>query len=543
MTKTPRAVLYQRVSTEEQAQNGTSLAEQLATTSRKAADMGAQIIGTFTDDTSGGYYETREGIQKALALIDEGKADTLIVANVSRLSRDREHQSAIVKRVRMASGRIVFCDAHFEETPEGDLMFGIIGGFAQYEREIIRKRTMAGRRNRAEEGVQPSRAMRPYGYTIVTRPMVLAGEAPLDQLGKYSLHPDEAPHVKFIYEQYAEGQSLRQIATSLQAKCVPTPRTGKYWTAESLSGILTNTVHKGCPTFGREQRVTDESRRQRGHKTLHYNRPAPEGAMVTLSAPAIVSEELWDTAQQRLLSNKQNQAGRTDRRWMLTGLLKCPNCGRSMKGQNRVTKQQGRAYYSCKYHSPSQHPQGHVCYARRFFSEVLEEAVTHALSTITERPDSIRGAYKALQAEMAHPNQDAEECQRIQGELDQLTRREKAAIEAQIAGINAGADPAAYASVFTDIRQKRDVLKARLAVLTSPQSHQAGTLEAQAEELIMGLGVLVKELLEASELTAGEKQGLLTRLISQIVPDEAGENLRIEIPGVETVSVICVSSV
>ena len=214
-----------------------------------------------------------------------------------------------------------------------------------------------------------------------------------------------------------------------------------------------------------------------------------------------------------------------------------------MKGQHRVTKQQGRAYYSCKYHSPSQHPQGHVCYAKRFFSEVLEGAVTHALSTVAERPDSIRGAYKALQAEVAHPNQDAEECQRIQSELDQLTQKEKAVIEAQIAGISAGADPAAYASVFTDIRQKRDVLKARLVVLTSPQSQQADTLEAQAEELITGLGGLVEELLGATELTAGEKQGLLTRLISQIVPDEAGENLRIEIPGAETVSVVCVSSV
>ncbi len=78
----------------------------------------------------------------------------LIIANLSRFSRDREHQSAIKKRVQAAGARLVFCDMDFDDTPEGDLAFGIMGTFADYERKVIKDRTMKGRKRRAQEGLQ-----------------------------------------------------------------------------------------------------------------------------------------------------------------------------------------------------------------------------------------------------------------------------------------------------------------------------------------------------------------------------------------------------
>ena len=79
---------------------------------------------------SGALYHARPGIQAALRDLEAGKADTLIIANLSRFSRDREHQSTIKKRVEAAGARLVFCDMDFADTPEGDLAFGIMGTFA-----------------------------------------------------------------------------------------------------------------------------------------------------------------------------------------------------------------------------------------------------------------------------------------------------------------------------------------------------------------------------------------------------------------------------
>ncbi len=73
MKATPRAVLYTRVSTDEQAENGTSLAAQFAACSLKAEQIGARVVGHYEDaGISGAYYATRSGLQEALSAI-EGK--------------------------------------------------------------------------------------------------------------------------------------------------------------------------------------------------------------------------------------------------------------------------------------------------------------------------------------------------------------------------------------------------------------------------------------------------------------------------------------
>jgi len=71
----------------------------------------------------------RPGIQAALTNLEVGKAELLIIASLSRFSRDREHQSAIQKRVIAAGASLVFCDMPFEDTPEGDLALGMMGRY------------------------------------------------------------------------------------------------------------------------------------------------------------------------------------------------------------------------------------------------------------------------------------------------------------------------------------------------------------------------------------------------------------------------------
>jgi len=182
--KSKGAVLYGRVSTGEQAKSGTSLESQLEVCRSKAERLGIPIIAEYQDaGISGGFLLLRDGMQAAIAEISIGRADTLICANLSRYSRDVEHQQAIKKQVANAGGRVVFADIDFDDTPEGDLAFNVLGGFAQYERANIRKRTMDGKRRRAMNGTQPCRSFAPFGYRIPTTADVIRGDYPVEQLG------------------------------------------------------------------------------------------------------------------------------------------------------------------------------------------------------------------------------------------------------------------------------------------------------------------------------------------------------------------------
>lgn len=145
-SSTKRAVIYCRVSTEEQAENGTSIETQELACLRKAAELGAAVYDTYRDKgISGGLYLAREGIQSALADIEAGRATVLIVAKRDRMARDVDAARDIQRRVSRAGGRVVSCDGMtFEDNAVGRLMATQVDSFAEYEKAIIRERTVTG---------------------------------------------------------------------------------------------------------------------------------------------------------------------------------------------------------------------------------------------------------------------------------------------------------------------------------------------------------------------------------------------------------------
>jgi len=106
-----RAIVYARVSTDEQAEHGTSLDGQVETCTAKANEIDVEIAGVIRDEgVSGSYYEARPGIQQALEMLEAKQASVLIVASISRCSRDVAHQETIRRRANDAGATIVYCD-------------------------------------------------------------------------------------------------------------------------------------------------------------------------------------------------------------------------------------------------------------------------------------------------------------------------------------------------------------------------------------------------------------------------------------------------
>ena len=317
-SRTRGAILYTRVSTGEQDKHGTSPETQLAACRAKALSLSLPIIAEYYDGgVSGGFLRSRAGMQKALGDIKAGRAGTLICANISRYSRDREHQSAIKREVRAAGGRLVFCDMDFDDTPEGDLAFNVFGDFAEYEKAVIRKRTNDGRVERAEDGLQPSRRTSPYGYHIVTHADLIRGEYPPADVGRYFFREDQAKVARWIWAAYHAGtHSLSGIERQLTQEGVPTPGRSKKWSMTTVRYILSNPVYKGTAIYGRFDNTTDEGRLLETHwrtgeplRETRRRRKADPSTWITMECPALVSEEVWDAVQVRL-SGEQGQKGR-----------------------------------------------------------------------------------------------------------------------------------------------------------------------------------------------------------------------------------------
>src|SRR5437867_1650637 len=86
-----RAIIYARVSTDEQADKGYSLPSQLEAMRKYAADKGCIVVAEFQDHYTGAEpIETRPEGRKAYDMLRSDQADALIAYTVDRLVRPPE---------------------------------------------------------------------------------------------------------------------------------------------------------------------------------------------------------------------------------------------------------------------------------------------------------------------------------------------------------------------------------------------------------------------------------------------------------------------
>jgi site-specific DNA recombinase len=291
-----RAVIYTRVSTDEQAREGYSLGEQERGCLESIERERWTHVGTYSDPGRSGADRDRPGLARLLADLDQ--IDVLVLAAFDRLCRDAAFFFELSASFAAAGVKVVSLRG---ESMSGDdstsfLSGGIMAVFADYERRRIKERTQQGVRARIREGLPQGQA--PLGYRRENKSMVVV--------------PDEVPIVRRVFKEYVGGRPLLQIAQGLNNDNVPTKRGGK-WAASTIRGMLRCELYVARPPWQHE---------------------------------GIVDEQLFDRAQALL---GPVSVGRTRaaprRRYIFTGgLLRCGECGEAL-----TPKSQGeRDTYVCR---------------------------------------------------------------------------------------------------------------------------------------------------------------------------------------------------
>jgi DNA invertase Pin-like site-specific DNA recombinase len=153
-TTTP-AVIYRRVSTDEQAASGLGLEAQLTTCEGHATARGWQPVAVFTDAGVSGSVPLRVRPAGAQA-VDLAKAlgAVLLVAKMDRVGRDLVDRMTLLRDAADEGWRIESPDMGGVDaaTPEGKMIHGVMASFAEYEREVTRARTRAALRAKIRRG-------------------------------------------------------------------------------------------------------------------------------------------------------------------------------------------------------------------------------------------------------------------------------------------------------------------------------------------------------------------------------------------------------
>jgi len=218
-----KAVIYTRVSTEDQANNGISLDAQVAACTQYAVAHNLQVDEVIVDTMSGKSIE-RPGFQKLLKLISGRKIGHLIAMKLDRLSRntiDTLHLLNLLSQKQVElhladSGRVDSTSA------DGELMMTLRAGFAQAERRKISERTKAALDRKKALGHRVS-GKPPYGYEF--------------QDGRVVANQSEQQAIHVIKKLHGKGMSVRKIIGALDKKGLYN-RKGKTFSVSVIHNIL-----------------------------------------------------------------------------------------------------------------------------------------------------------------------------------------------------------------------------------------------------------------------------------------------------------------
>lgn len=511
---TKRAVLYARVSTDDQADKGYSLPSQLEACRKYAERQGFTTAAWFTEDYSGAtrIAERPEG-KKLMAMLCAQQADAVIVYQVDRLSRDIVDLLASVQAWIRAGIEIHTCDIGRIES-ELDIVLVIKGWQGSDERKKIVERTARGKRHKAQLGKVVGIGRAPYGFRFTrdTNNRVVGLE----------IDEPTARIAQLILQWYVCGDesgkrlSIFAIGARLTGLKIPTPgdlrgidkigvhhKTKKelvlrrgVWSKSAVSNIINNEVYAGVWRYGR--RIGEDGKGGR--------RPLAE--QIAVSVPAIIDRETWERAQAQRRHNAVMSKRNAKHDYLLSGFMQCA-CGRSMSGSWDKRGKTSVRRYRCN--SIGYHHRGEVCKEKTIIADAAEDHVWNRIKAKFSDLNGLWAELKAAQQEeldMQEPKRDA--LQAVEG-LIQETDQEANEV--------AHALRQAKGRVSENLKRQQDEINARYDALTMRRDELKAELDARhlTDNALTEIAQFANDAKEGIEhATYDDKRRMLENLAVQV---------------------------
>ena len=240
-----RVALYVRVSSQEQADEGYSIAEQTERLQKYADAMGWVVYKVYVDPGYSGGNMDRPGLNELIKDVEAGEIDTVVVYKLDRLSRSQFDTLYLIEKVFLVNNTdfISMTENFSTNTPLGRAMIGFLAVFAQLEKDKINERTIMGKEARAKEGKWGGGSSEPIGYDYNPQTEIL-------EVNEY-----EKMQILEAIDLFLKGIPLRAICRVFESKgYVYRGRSKKthIWDPHRLKYVFANRVYLGYIRYGGE---------------------------------------------------------------------------------------------------------------------------------------------------------------------------------------------------------------------------------------------------------------------------------------------------
>ena len=327
-----RVVYYARVSTEKEEQinsleNQVSFFENYI---RKNANW-RFIRGYIDEGISGTTSLKREQFMQMIEDSQKDEFDLIVAKEVSRFSRDTIDSLYYTRKLLEYDVCVYFLsDNIVTASNDGELRLTIMSSMAQDEVRKISERTKFGFKRAVEKGTVLG-TNNIWGYK--------------KEKGKLIIDETEAPLVRLIFDRYANDSKigLKRLSIELEKQGYYN-RNGKPIHQETLKNIIQNPKYKGYYT-GKLSTVVDYRTKRR----KFYDKSEWELYKDYEKVPPIISEELWEKANEKLLSRSKNAAmyQKHQTQYPLSGKIYCEKHKYNFLRKIRHYKNKGEVTYWC----------------------------------------------------------------------------------------------------------------------------------------------------------------------------------------------------
>lgn len=307
--------------------------------------------------------------------IEDGKdgVDFVLVFKLSRFGRNAADVLSSLQLMQDYGVNLICVEDGIDSSKEaGKLLISIIAAVAEMERENIRVQTMAGREQKAREG-KWNGGFAPYGYRLEKGELVIA--------------EDEVEIIQMIFDRYIHtNDGINGVANYLNnhgyTKKLRQNGTIPGFSTSFIKKIIDNPVYMGKIAYGRRRTEKKAGTRNETHVVEQSDFPVYEGVH-----EAIISEEDWNLAQEKRSKNnyKREKIHDPEHAHILSGILKCPCCGKGMYGNIAKAGRKDnktRYYYYCKN---TVNATGHKCTFRRNIDQTqIDDMLAKLITAMTK---------------------------------------------------------------------------------------------------------------------------------------------------------------
>lgn len=336
------AVIYARFSSHSQTEQ--SIEGQLRVCKEYAERNKINIIGEYIDRATTGTNDNRPEFQQMIEDASKKEFEQILVYKLDRFSRNKYDNVVYKHKLAQYGVKVVSATEIISDTPEGAVMEGLLEMFAEmYSKELSQKVKRGIKESILKGNYIGGHIL--YGYKVEDK--------------KILIDEKTAPAIRYLFEEYANGKSKKQIIRELNQMGYKTNK-GKPISYNSFQNNMTNIKYAGIFNNGNLQNDN------------YY--------------PAIISKELFDKVQIKLAEHKHQPATQKAKvEYLLTGKAFCGYCGSSIvgiSGTSKTSKQ--HHYYAC-----SQRYKKHNCNKHNENKEYLEKYVVEQTLNFVLTPEQI----------------------------------------------------------------------------------------------------------------------------------------------------------